>query len=143
MDVCNVRYIIQKNMKENKAMIRVRMSSHDAHYGGGLVDGAKMLELFGDVATELLIINDGDEGLFKVYNEVEFLAPVYAGDFIEAVGEITNIGNTSRSITFEARKVITTCQNINDSACDVLDKPIIVCKANGVCVVPLEKQRKR
>ena len=73
----------------DKAMIRVRMSAGDAHYGGNLVDGAKMLQLFGDVATELLIRNDGDEGLFVAYDNVEFLAPVYAGDYIEAVGEIT------------------------------------------------------
>ena len=64
--------------------IRLRMSAHDAHYGGNLVDGARMLQLFGDVATELLIISDGDEGLFKAYDEVEFVAPVYAGDYIEA-----------------------------------------------------------
>ena len=67
-----------------KSLIRMRMSCHDAHYGGNLVDGAKMLQLFGDVATELLIINDGDEGLFKAYDNVEFMAPVYAGDYIEA-----------------------------------------------------------
>ena len=65
-----------------KSLIRMRMSCHDAHYGGNLVDGAKMLQLFGDVATELLIINDGDEGLFKAYDNVEFMAPVYAGDYI-------------------------------------------------------------
>lgn len=70
-----------------KSMIRLRMSSHDAHYGGNLVDGARMLQLFGDVATELLIQMDGDEGLFKAYDSVEFMAPVFAGDFIEAVGE--------------------------------------------------------
>jgi 3-aminobutyryl-CoA ammonia-lyase len=59
-------------------VIRLRMSAHDAHYGGGLVDGARMLALFGDVATELLIRSDGDEGLFASYDSVEFLAPVYA-----------------------------------------------------------------
>ena len=69
-----------------KAIIRLRMSSHDAHYGGNLVDGARMLGLFGDVATELCIRSDGDEGLFRAYDTVEFLAPVYAGDFIEAGG---------------------------------------------------------
>ena len=77
-------------------MIRMRMSSHDAHYGGNLVDGAKILELFGDVATELLIQHDGDEGLFKAYDNIEFIAPVYAGDYIEATGEIVSAGNTSR-----------------------------------------------
>ena len=125
-----------------KSLIRLRMSAHDAHYGGNLVDGARMLQLFGDVATELLIQNDGDEGLFKAYDNVEFLAPVYAGDYIEAVGEIVKVGNTSRKMTFEARKVIVPRPDINDSACDVLEEPIVVCRASGTCVVPKDKKRK-
>jgi len=125
-----------------KSVIRLRMSAHDAHYGGNLVDGARMLQLFGDVATELLIQNDGDEGLFKAYENVEFMAPVFAGDYIEAVGEIVHVGNTSRKMTFEARKVIVPRPEINDSACDVLEEPIVVCKATGVCVVPKDKKRK-
>jgi len=125
-----------------KSLIRMRMSSHDAHYGGNLVDGARMLNLFGDVATELLIINDGDEGLFCAYDNVEFLAPVYAGDYIEAVGEITNIGNSSRKMTFEARKVIVPRPDISDSAADVLAEPVVVCRASGTCVVPKKSQRK-
>ena len=122
--------------------IRVRMSAHDAHYGGNLVDGAKMLELFGDVATELLIRRDGDEGLFCAYDMVEFKAPVYAGDYIEATGEIVSEGNTSRKMVFEARKVIVPRLDINESACDVLEEPIVVCRASGTCVVPKDKQRK-
>lgn len=125
-----------------KATIRLRMSAHDAHYGGGLVDGARMLALFGDVATELLIRRDGDEGLFKAYDMVEFMAPVYAGDYIEATGEITSEGNTSRRMAFEARKVIVPRADISESACDVLAEPIIVCRASGTCVVPKDKQRK-
>ena len=125
-----------------KSLIRLRMSSQDAHYGGNLVDGARMLGLFGDVATELLIRNDGDEGLFVAYDKVEFLAPVYAGDFIEAEGQIVSSGNSSRKMEFEARKVIVPRQDINDSACDVLDEPIVVCRASGTCVVPKNKQRK-
>ena len=121
--------------------IRVRMSAHDAHYGGNLVDGAKMLELFGDVATELLIRRDGDEGLFCAYDMVEFKAPVYAGDFIEATGEIVSEGNTSRKMAFEARKVITARPDINDSAAEVLAEPILVCRASGTCVTPKDKQR--
>lgn len=126
-------------MKES--MIRVRMSSHDAHYGGNLVDGAKMLQLFGDVATELLIINDGDEGLFVAYDSVEFLAPVFAGDYIEATGVITKVGNTSRKMTFEAKKVIRPRTDISDSAAEVLVEPIVVCRASGTCVVQLKNQR--
>lgn len=125
-----------------KSMIRLRMSSADAHYGGNLVDGARMLQLFGDVATELLIRLDGDEGLFVAYDKVEFKAPVYSGDYIEATGEITNVGNTSRKMVFEARKVIVPRPDINESACDVLDEPIVVCRAEGTCVVPKDKKRK-
>lgn len=127
-----------------ESMIRLRMSMHDAHYAGELVDGAKMLQLFGDVATELLIKNDGDEGLFAAYDAVEFLAPVYAGDYIEAKGWIEKVGNTSRRMKFEAYKVI---ENAGlpeqDSACNILEEPVLVCRASGTCVVPKEKQRKR
>ena len=130
-------------MEEKKtSMIRLRMSSQEAHYGGNLVDGAHMLALFGDVATELLIMQDGDEGLFCAYDNVEFLAPVYAGDYIEAVGEITKVGNTSRKMVFEARKVVRPRPDISASAADVLEEPIVVCRASGTCVVPKQCQRK-
>lgn len=118
------------------------MSSHDAHYGGNLVDGARMLQLFGDVATELLIQRDGDEGLFKAYDNIEFMAPVYAGDYIEAEGRIVSEGNTSRKMVFEARKVIVPRPDISASACDVLEEPIVVCRASGTCVTPKSCQRK-
>lgn len=126
-----------------KVMIRVRMSSHDAHYGGNLVDGAKMLQLFGDVATELLIRLDGDEGLFRAYDNVEFLAPVYAGDFIEATGEIVSQGNTSRKMVFTATKVIAPRTDISASAADVLAEPIVVCRASGTCITPKDCQRNK
>ncbi len=126
----------------DKVLIRLRMGSHDAHYGGNLVDGAKMLQLFGDVATELLIRLDGDEGLFKAYDMVEFIAPVYAGDYIEAEGYITHVGNTSRKMAFEARKVVVPRPDISASAADYLETPVVVCKATGTCVVPAACQRK-
>ncbi|NLW54276.1 MAG: 3-aminobutyryl-CoA ammonia lyase [Clostridiaceae bacterium] len=122
-------------------MIRLRMSNADAHYGGNLVDGARIMQLFGDVATELLIRRDGDEGLFVAYDSVEFTAPVYAGDFIEASGRIVSEGKTSRKMTFEAYKVIRPCPDISDSAAQVLEKPILVCMAGGTCVVPSDRQR--
>ncbi len=121
--------------------IRRQEYAHDAHYGGNLVDGAKMLELFGDVATELLIRRDGDEGLFCAYDMEEFKAPVYAGDYIEATGEIVSEGNTSRKMIFEARKVITARPDISDSAAEVLAEPVLVCRASGTCVTPKDKQR--
>ena len=127
--------------KDSSSLIRVRMSAHDAHYGGNLVDGARMLALFGDVATELLVRMDGDEGLFVAYDGVEFLAPVYAGDYIEAEGRIAGVGNTSRTMTFEARKVIAARTDVSESAADALDPPIVVCRASGTCVTPKAKKR--
>ena len=122
-------------------MLRVRMSAKDAHYGGNLVDGAHMVHLFGDVATELLIKQDGDEGLFCAYDMVEFKAPVYAGDYIEAYGEITHVGNTSRKMKFEAYKVIRTLPDISASAAEVLEERILVARATGTCVTPMDCQR--
>ena len=128
-----------------EVMIRLRMSSHDAHYAGSLVDGARMLGLFGDVATELLIRLDGDEGLFRAYEKVEFLAPVFAGDYIEAVGRIVAIGKTSRKMEFEARKVIQPLPKdrggIEVSSAEVLQEPLVVSRAVGTCVTPLHLQR--
>jgi 3-aminobutyryl-CoA ammonia-lyase len=122
-------------------VVRVRMGAHDAHYGGNLVDGARILGLFGDVATELLIRLDGDEGLFAAYDLVEFKAPVYAGDYIEARGRIVKAGNTSRTMEFEAHKVISVRTDISPSAADVLTEPVLVVRARGTCVTPKASQR--
>jgi 3-aminobutyryl-CoA ammonia-lyase len=126
-----------------KVTLRLRLSAHDAHYGGGLVDGARVLGLFGDVATELLIRRDGDEGLFRAYESVEFLAPLHAGDFVEVEGEILEEGKTSRKMKFEARKYVSPRPDVGDSAADLLDKPVIVCRAVGTCVTPAGKQRRK
>lgn len=129
-----------------RAKIRLRMSAHDAHYAGELVDGARMLGLFGDVATELLIRLDGDEGLFRAYESVEFLAPVRAGDYIEAEGWILEVGKTSRKMAFEARKVIRNLPvsegGLAPSSAEVLETPQVVCKAVGTCVTPQALKRK-
>jgi 3-keto-5-aminohexanoate cleavage enzyme len=127
-----------------KVTLRLRMSAHDAHYAGELVDGARMLALFGDLATELLIRLDGDEGLFRAYETVDFLAPVFAGDYIEASAELVRFGNTSRQIRFEAKKVIGNVRGKGgaSSAADVLEEPVVVCRAVGTCVTPKELQRR-
>ncbi len=126
-----------------KVTLRLRISEKDVHYAGQLVDGARVLSLFGDVATELLIRHDGDEGLFAAYDSVEFKAPVYGRDYLEVTGWIDRVGNTSRHMQFEAYKVITSVK-IEDrpSAFDVLEKPVLVARASGTCVVPKECQRK-
>ncbi|MCL6452724.1 MAG: 3-aminobutyryl-CoA ammonia lyase [Alicyclobacillus sp.] len=126
-----------------QSTLRLRMSEHDAHYAGWLVDGARMLGLFGDVATELLIRQDGDEGLFVAYDCVEFHAPVYAGDYIEAVGRVTRVGNTSRAMEFAAYKVIEAgIEPDVPSAARVLNPPVLVTYATGTCMVPVERQRR-
>jgi|SRR5690554_430974 len=127
-----------------EVMIRLRVGMELAHYAGDLVDGAFALKLFGDVATELLIRQDGDEGLFRAYDSVDFLAPIRAGDFIEAVGRITHVGNSSRKMEFEARRVIELTQNPGQpSQATVLDEPVVVCRASGTCIVPVALQSKK
>lgn len=117
-----------------EALIRMRMSAADAHYGGNLVDGARVLALFGDVATELMIRTDGDEGLFAGYESIEFLAPLYAGDYVEAKGRILAVGNRSRRMEFSAYKIIEARPQRSASAADVLAEPLLICRAIGTCV---------
>lgn len=124
-----------------KTRLKMRMSYQDAHYGGNLVDGAKILAFFGDAATELLIRNDGDEGLFRAYEKIDFLAPIYAGDFIEIEAEIIEKGNSSRKMEFKCYKVISPRQDISDSAGDVLKEKILATYALGTCIVPKARQR--
>ncbi len=129
-------------MSENVTTVhRLRLSQADAHYGGALVAGARLLELFGDVATELSIRNDGDEGLLASYSSVEFLAPVYAGDFLEIKGEITRVGTTSREMAFEAFRYAAPRGDVSDSAAEILGEPEIVARAVATCVVKKERQR--
>lgn len=125
--------------RRGEAIIRVRMSAHDAHYGGDLVDGARILGLFGDVATELLIRLDGDEGLFAAYESVEFAAPVYAGDYVEARGWISRTGTRSRTIEFSAHKVIAARPDRAPSAAEALERPLLVVRARGTCVTSAKR----
>jgi len=125
------------------AYIRLRLGSEDAHYGGGLVAGAKQLEIIGDLITELAMRYDGNEGLFRAYSSVEFLHPLYAGDWIEARGRIVSVGNTSRTCEFEIWKVGGARPDISDSAAEFLDEPILTCRAVGTTVVPKDRQRFR
>lgn len=107
-----------------------------AHYGGNLVDGAYGLGMFGDVATELLIHTDSDEGLFAGYSSVEFAAPIQAGDVVEASATLVRIGKRSREIEFEARVVCRSAPERGPSAADVLAEPIVVTRARGTVVAP-------
>jgi 3-aminobutyryl-CoA ammonia-lyase len=122
-----------------ESVIRLRMSGADAHYGGGLVDGARIAELFGDAVTEVLIRHDGDEGLSRVMT-TEFLAPVRSGDYIEIRATLVAVGKSSRRIECTAHKIIELIDP-NGSAARVLERPILVAKAVDIAVVPLDKQR--
>lgn len=125
--------------------LRARMNASDARSSAGeVVDPARLLALFGDLATELLIRLDGDEGVFHTYESIEFLAPVYVGDFLEATAEILSVGSTDRQMRFEAKKVIANVRQVGiaPSAANVLAEPTVVCRALGTCVTPRELQRK-
>jgi 3-aminobutyryl-CoA ammonia-lyase len=124
------------------AHLRLRLSQADAHYGGNLVAGAKLMELFGDVATELAVRTDGDEGLLAGYESVEFLVPVFAGDFLEVTGRVVRMGTTSRKVEFEASRYAEPRYQRNDSAADLLDEPIVVARAVGTYVVKRDRQRR-
>src|SRR4051794_29534280 len=107
-----------------------------AHYGGNLVDGAYGLGMFGDLATELCIRTDGDEGLFAGYSSVEFLAPIQAGDVLEATATLTRIGTRSRTVSFEASVVCRAVPSRSPSAAEVMEPAIVVTRATGTVVVP-------
>lgn len=107
-----------------------------AHYAGNLVDGAYSLGLFGDVATELCIRTDGDEGLFASYSDVQFLAPVRAGDCLEVEATVVRVGSRSREMEFAVRVTARGNPERGGSAADVLDPPVVATTARGVVVVP-------
>lgn len=123
------------------ATLRLRLSQADAHYGGNLVAGGRLMELLGDVATELCIRSDGDEGLLAGYSSVEFLAPVYAGDFVEARGEITRWGRSSRAMELSVVRYARPRPDVSASAADLLAKPETAVRALATCVVPKDRQR--
>ncbi len=124
-----------------EAFLRLRVGSEDAHYGT-IAAGAFVMELFGDLATELTVRRDGDEGLLRAYESVEFLEPVRPGDFLECRARIVREGRTSRTFEAEAWKVIRTRYDITESAADVLDERVLVAKAVGTTVVGQQFQRK-
>jgi 3-aminobutyryl-CoA ammonia-lyase len=128
--------------EEIAASHRLRMGTSDAHYGGGLVSGARLIELFHDVATELCVRSDGDEGLFAGYSSVEFLAPVRAGDFLEVTGRIVRFGATSREIELRVVRYAGARPEVSESAADLIEPAEVVARATGTCVVKAERQRK-
>jgi 3-aminobutyryl-CoA ammonia-lyase len=123
------------------ALIRRRLGPEDAHYGGDLVAGAKQLEIVGDLITELAMRYDGDEGLFRAYDSVEFLHPLHAGDWIEAKGRMVRVGATSRTCEFEVWRIGGARPDVSESAAEFLDEPILTCRAVGTTVVTKDNQR--
>ena len=107
-----------------------------AHYAGNLVDGAWGLGLFGDVATELCILTDGDEGLFASYTDVQFRAPVHAGDTVVATATLTRVGTRSRQLDFELLVVARGEVDGSGSAAAILATPLVATTATGIVVVP-------
>ena len=124
-----------------EASLRVRVGSEDAHYGT-IAAGAFVMQLFGDLATEITVRRGGDEGLLRAYESVEFLSPVRPGDFLECRATLVREGRSSRTFEAEAWKVITTRQDISESAADVMEERVLVARATGTTVVTADLQRK-
>ena len=109
----------------------------DAHYAGNLVDGAYSLKLFGDVATEMCIVTDGDEGLFASYSDVQFKEPVRAGDVLEITCELVKVGTRSRGLELSVLVVARgTPSDEQPGAAEMLDPPLIATTATGTVVIP-------
>jgi 3-aminobutyryl-CoA ammonia-lyase len=108
-----------------------------AHYAGNLVDGAYSLGLFGDVATEVCIRTDGDEGLFASYSDVQFRAPVRAGDVLEVTAEVVAVGRRSRTLDFTVTVIGRGRPEVSASAAEMLAEPVVATTATGVVVVPV------
>lgn len=111
-----------------------------AHYAGNLVDGAYSLAAFGDVATEMCIRTDGDEGLFASYSDVQFVGAVRAGDVVETEATLTRVGRRSRELALVARvlcrRLPSTSPDSSPGAAQVLPEPLVVTTAVGTVVVP-------
>ena len=124
-----------------EAFLRVRVGSEDAHYGS-IAAGAYVMKLFGDLATEVTVRRDGDEGLLRAYENVEFLAPVRPGDFLECRARVVREGRTSRTFEAEAWRVIDARPDLEESAVDLLEEPLLVARATGTTVVQAHLQRR-
>lgn len=123
------------------AFLRVRVGQEEAHYGGNLVDGARILRLFGDLVTEITVRTDGDEGLLAQYSDIRFSAPVRPGDYIEARARLVHRTRLRRVVELEAHKVLRASPEGADSACELLDEPQLVCAATATTVVPHHRAR--
>jgi 3-aminobutyryl-CoA ammonia-lyase len=118
-----------------EASLRLRFGHEQAHYPSHLIAGAKVMEVFGDLATELTVRYDGEKGLLRAYETTEFLAPLYAGDWIEARARLVSVGRTSRRFECEAYKVIAGSSDAGVGTVFVLDEPLLVARAVGTIVV--------
>lgn len=118
------------------ASLRVRLNESDAYYGGGVVEGALVLRLFGDLVTEITVREDGDEGLLAGYSDVRFSAPVAPGDYLEVHGRLVRRTRLRRVVELTAFKVISAAPEVRPSAARVLPEPQLVCAATATTVVP-------
>ena len=120
------------------AFLRVRLNESDAYYGGGVVEGARVLRLFGDLVTEITVREDGDEGLLSGYSDVRFTAPLAPGDYLEVHGRLVHRTRLRRVVELRAFKVITATPDSRASAAHVLPEPRLVCSATATTVIPRE-----
>jgi len=126
---------------ENIGVIRMRMSTHDAHYGGNLVDGARLIGLISDAGTELQIALTGDEGLLAAWHHIEQFEPVYMGDYVEVRTWFSRYGNTSADMEGAVYKVGELVDGGKTNAARLIDPPRLVMRASATGVTLKECNR--
>lgn len=126
---------------KNLGLIRMRMSSQDAHYGGNLVDGARLIGLISDAGTELQIAWSGDEGLLAAWHHIEQFEPVYMGDYIEVKAWFSRYGNTSADLEGAIYKVGELDPESGNNAANIIDPPRLVMRASATGVTLKECNR--
>lgn len=115
----------------------------DSHYPDGVVSIGTIVELFGMAGGKLSYLYDGDAGLARAYENLEFVAAAYQGDYLRVTCTLLEVGRTSRKRLYEAH-VVARQHGIGTSPShgEILEAPILVARAVGTVVVPLAVQRK-
>jgi 3-aminobutyryl-CoA ammonia-lyase len=114
----------------------------DSHYTDRVVSLGTIVEMFGIAGTKLAYMIDGDGGLMRAFESVEFLAPVYHADYVRCTARLLEVGKTSRKRSYELHVTART-HGIGPSPTSgqILDPPILAARAIGYTVTPLDRQR--
>lgn len=125
-------------MFDLNCILRLRIPPEEAHYGGDLVSGAKLMELFGDAMTLLAISNCSDEGLLKSWENVEFEEQVFPGDYIRIAAKKVSTSVLQEEYELFAYREVES-RDSDTADCVLLEPPQLVAQAQGTFVLPYKK----